>query len=265
MKPRLIALAVSFMSTPTKHPNRRVFLIILASALFLSALGGPTQTAAQDPFPFSACAGPVGGDPPTLDTTCVTLSQGAAGDNCSNVDCAKILLDSGNVGNVLDTDAGGIPNAAATNKLYWGDGRVLTEKDEGPGKGLDADTVDGYEGASLALPSGAVMAFNLAACPAGWSAFSSAAGRTIVGVGAGSGLTTRTLLETGGAETHALTVAQIPAHSHSIQFNKHFAADGGTGDFGPGPGNTYNTDSTGGGQAFPLMQPYVALLYCEKN
>jgi microcystin-dependent protein len=42
-------------------------------------------------------------------------------------------------------------------------------------------------------------------------------GRSPIGVGAGAGLTARTLASTGGTETYALAESQIPAHSHTQQ------------------------------------------------
>lgn len=50
-------------------------------------------------------------------------------------------------------------------------------------------------------PSGAVMAFNLASCPTGWSEYTAGQGRAIIGAGAGAGLTARTLGVTGGGES----------------------------------------------------------------
>lgn len=40
-------------------------------------------------------------------------------------------------------------------------------------------------------------------------------GRTIIGTGQGTGLTNRTLGATGGAETHTLTIPQMPIHDHT--------------------------------------------------
>lgn len=45
-----------------------------------------------------------------------------------------------------------------------------------------------------------MAAFNLASCPTGWSAYTAAVGRTIIGVGAGAGSTT-SLENTGGEKS----------------------------------------------------------------
>lgn len=41
-------------------------------------------------------------------------------------------------------------------------------------------------------------------------------GRFVLGAGAGAGLTARAVGQTGGAEQHVLTSAELPAHAHSI-------------------------------------------------
>lgn len=133
------------------------------------------------------------------------------------------------------------------------------------------------------VPAGAVMAFDLASCPSGWSDLVSARGRTIVGVGAGSGLTARTLGSTFGAEQHTLTVDEIPGHSHRLyaqnavetyQTNQGFL-NGRVGVAGKlENGAAYMTsnsngnqlvESTGAGLPHNSMQPSLALLYCRKN
>jgi hypothetical protein len=123
---------------------------------------------------------------------------------------------------------------------------------------------DGTSWRRVGMPAGAVVAFDLANCPGGWTTFAAVAGRNIIGVGSGPGLTVRFLGDTGGEETHTLSVAEMPSHAHNIVFNKHFAAGGGNGDFGPGTGNNYGTDPAGGGAAHNVMDPYLALLYCKK-
>ncbi|MDD2680082.1 MAG: hypothetical protein PHO03_04735 [Candidatus Omnitrophica bacterium] len=115
------------------------------------------------------------------------------------------------------------------------------------------------------IPAGAVLAFNLDACPSGWTEYTSARDRTIVGSG-----TTYARGATGGAATHTLSTAEMPSHSHGLT--------GSTGGdlFGSNPAaGTYHpsgswslprgTDNAGGGGAHNNMQPYIALLYCQKD
>jgi hypothetical protein len=135
------------------------------------------------------------------------------------------------------------------------------------------------------LPSGAVMAFDLAACPTGWSDFSAASGRAIVGDGQGSGLTNHTLDQQFGAETHTLTVAEMPAHNHGGQTTS-LGAGGGASDFIDylaGSGETgmattsvasgttrlnsiaYGIPSEGSSQPHSIVPPSIALHFCKKS
>ncbi|MEP3678040.1 MAG: hypothetical protein ABJN21_04010 [Paracoccaceae bacterium] len=134
--------------------------------------------------------------------------------------------------------------------------------------------VEAANQAKLALrvgtPKGAVLAFNLDSCPDGWVEFTPARGRTIIGAGQGDGLRNRELGQQGGAETHTLTAAQIPAHTHSYQSS-----------YGPNMlDNTKNINggvdryeqmkeqtsgSVGGGKAHNIMQPFYTLMYCERG
>jgi len=133
------------------------------------------------------------------------------------------------------------------------------------------------------LPAGTVIPFNLSSCPTGWSEYTAARGRTIIGTNptAAGGISVRTLGQTGGAETHTLTIAEMPAHSHG---------GGATTDPAGTAGATFNTTgamtgsgyggltaqtgtrwapggiaNTGGGGAHNNMSPFVVLLYCQKN
>lgn len=94
-------------------------------------------------------------------------------------------------------------------------------------------------------------------------------GRMPVGAGQGTSLTNRNLGTTGGAETHALTIPELPSHSHTSP-TANRAADGGTFElaqtatiagghtiydyFGGAP-----TDVTGGNGAHNNMPPFLAL------
>ncbi|HET6147592.1 MAG TPA: hypothetical protein VFH68_08665 [Polyangia bacterium] len=155
-------------------------------------------------------------------------------------------------------------------------------------------TVSGLQAASV--PTGAVMAFDLDACPAGWAPFAPAGGRTIVGTNAagGNGLSARTRGQTLGEEAHTLTVAELPAHSHTgttaggnamtyrvvyttlgaNTANNHAVGWTGGSAFTDYTDANYAlsahthafaTAAAGGGQAHNQMQPSLALLYCKKS
>ena len=79
----------------------------------------------------------------------------------------------------------------------------------------------GARGADAVAPGGAVMFFDLAACPAGWTAFDAARGRTLVGLNNGGtrGGTAGTPLgdledRAVGQHAHGIT---DPGHGHSLR------------------------------------------------
>lgn len=102
-------------------------------------------------------------------------------------------------------------------------------------------------------------------------------GRAPIGAGTGSGLSARTLAGKVGAETHTLTAAQIPAHSHAFPYPT-FGGDSGklhyeTGGAISGSGQKYayidsdstnrypaaTNNNTGGGGSHNNMQPSVVV------
>lgn len=142
------------------------------------------------------------------------------------------------------------------------------------------------------IPSGAVMFFNLASCPTGWSESSVFQGRYLVGkpnngtLGAtvGTALTDKENRNITG--NHTLTTAEMPAHQHLMYSQQDFdtkfavaflsgaaqtpAGTGGAFAFtndnpstgltgGNGPHN-HNISSVAGTNA-----PYIQLLVCQKN
>ena len=121
-------------------------------------------------------------------------------------------------------------------------------------------------------PSGAIMAFNLASCPNGWSSFTSANGRVIVWAGSDGQWNTYTLLNVWGEARHTLTTAEMPSHTHGFSI--------GTTDDNVAPWNVallqlwdngpfsyanFTTAAAGGSQSHENRMPYLALLYCVKN
>jgi len=92
-------------------------------------------------------------------------------------------------------------------------------------------------------------------------------GRTIVGVGQGSGLTLRAVGDTFGTETHQLTEAELAAHVH--EYSPAIVGDldvEGVGIPQPNaaqivPLATYNTYSTGGDIPHENIQPSLAISY----
>lgn len=102
------------------------------------------------------------------------------------------------------------------------------------------------------------------------------AGRTMVHTGTGSGLSPRTLGESGGVETVTLTSSQIPSHNHPVQVHTGVEQSASPTNRIVGPANApmYSTaaanialgasavGSTGGSQPHNNLQPYLAAKCC---
>ena len=96
-----------------------------------------------------------------------------------------------------------------------------------------------------------------------------ARGRATVGVGTGAGLTARTLAATGGAETHALSEAELASHDHDFLPTAPTVALVKTVATGIGfvysdaetlsQENATATQNAGSGTAHANMQPFLAL------
>jgi len=132
------------------------------------------------------------------------------------------------------------------------------------------------------LPIGAIVAYGATTAPTGWhlcdgSAHGSSALQAVTGspntpdlrdrfvVGAGSSYSQT---GTGGAATVALTINQLPVHSHPDIFVDATKMKYGTGAAGSGSiatnatgSNAIKTGNTGAGEAHPNLPPYYALTY----
>lgn len=101
-------------------------------------------------------------------------------------------------------------------------------------------------------------------------------GRMAIGAGQGSGLSNRALGESGGEETHTLTVNELPSHSHSLSADSTVGTSAtpkgsymaknaaGIPSYGSNPNANMNSGAigtTGGSQGFNVMQPYLTLHY----
>lgn len=89
-------------------------------------------------------------------------------------------------------------------------------------------------------------------------------GRALAIAGSGAGLTARALGEALGEETHLLTEAEMPAHSHTLILPRKYGSNEGSGTgFSKDNGTTSNgsgtTDAVGGGEAHNNMQPTAFL------
>jgi microcystin-dependent protein len=160
------------------------------------------------------------------------------------------------------------------------------------------------------VPVGTIAMFGGAAAPTGWllcdgtstSGYTALAaivggttpdlcGRVPVGAGTGAGLTARTLDATGGAETHTLTTAQMPSHSHGGSVvaggaHAHFydrttvtqrtvfdASDiiddvvqaFGTATTATDGSHQHTINAEGGGSAHNIMQPFRVVNYIIKH
>ena len=100
-------------------------------------------------------------------------------------------------------------------------------------------------------------------------------GRVGVGYGNGNGLTPRNLAVIGGAETHTLTVGEMPAHNHggstgSTESAATNSTDAGVGGFAgshavaDNGSHSHTISAQGGGSAHNNMQPYLVLRYLIK-
>ena len=91
-------------------------------------------------------------------------------------------------------------------------------------------------------------------------------GRFPMGAGTSAPLSARALGQEGGNETHTLTIAEMPAHTHTEEGNNGVVNLKG---FNPNPLSVGNqakqTGSTGGNAAHDIMNPFLAINYFIKT
>jgi microcystin-dependent protein len=205
--------------------------------------------------------------------------------------------------------------SASGKAVTVSNGNVGVNKDN-PGSALDVNgtvtatgmTVNGTSTATTfvgngTIPVGGIIMWSGATPPVGWALCDGNTsngvktpdlrGRFVLGMGAGSGLTARTLAQASGEETHLLTAQEMPVHSHGASGSSTSAGDHthtyvsgwgsrsgiGAGTFHDGEigyGAVVNTSSTAGGHTHPIsvtvantgggaahniMPPYFVLAY----
>jgi hypothetical protein len=200
----------------------------------------------------------------------------------------------GPAGPVGATGAAGAPGAIGPSGPIGSTGPAGPTGPPGPQGSVGAIGPTGPAGAQGpdgVAPAGAVMFFNLTACPAGWAAFSSAEGRYLVGLTSGTppffppgtlGRQVGTALRDGenrGVQFHTHGISD-PGHTHTVTYKP--LTGPGIGDVGTnyvtkntqfgGADVTLTTQSattgitvqpTGG--ANETNAPYIQLLVCQKQ
>lgn len=170
------------------------------------------------------------------------------------------------------------------SKLQWLSGRVVGAR--GPAGAAGPAGAQGPAGPAGIAPAGAVLHFDLPACPAGWSPYSAAQGRTIVGTPAGGTNGAQVGSALGDQENRA-----VGKHGHGITDPGHthladMAAQVSAGNVVPrtfqgnadlqNPGDAFDIDLptqssvTGitvdeAGSVAGTNAPYVQLITCRKD
>lgn len=91
-------------------------------------------------------------------------------------------------------------------------------------------------------------------------------GRAPIGAGQGDGLSDRAMGGSGGAETHQLTIEEMPSHSHGIDYRSNLAGldNGKQVRAANSESGAVQSRATGGDQPHNNMQPYLVVNYIIK-
>lgn len=199
-----------------------------------------------------------------------TVSKGYVFGATESVTNAKLhsLIDDATVTGIVnaDVDAGANIDAsklnlASSGYLTTGGNFTITGKYTFEGS---IDTSGGFNLTDTSLtdvlgliyPIGIVITLGVSTNPAtllGIGTWTAIEGRVIVGK-ASSG-TFDTLDETDGAETHTLSISEMPGHTHQGRLAD--AGTDGAGAAGTGDSRRLTTGSTGGDAAHNNLQPYI--------
>lgn len=134
------------------------------------------------------------------------------------------------------------------------------------------------------IPLGGIIMWSGSTAPSGWSLCTGQTvnnivtpdlrGRFVLASGTGSGLTARTIGQSGGEETHVLTIGEMPSHSHTTTLGNNGFPDGSSdrqhNNYILYPDRTddktaFNSSATGGGAAHTNMPPYYVLAFIMRT
>jgi len=151
----------------------------------------------------------------------------------------------------VQVDAGTC-NAAATGKMYYdGDNNAYYY-------------CDGTSWTTMGETAGLIAAFS-GSCPSGWTEYTAARGRTIVGTPSGG--TDEGTVGTALTDLGTRTITDVPAHTHDIKWRTgSYGSDVAT-TFYSGAKYTWETGpiETVGSASVDVTMPYIQLTYCEKD
>lgn len=153
----------------------------------------------------------------------------------------------GPAANMISNTQGALVFDSSTNTLKLCDGNNWMEITNG--------------GSGGSIPTGAVMAFDLVACPAGWTEYTAARGRFLRGIDNGAGN------DPDGTRAPGNTQAdELKSHSHVMPSVVYVTGSGPTNQISTADSNTKydnpSTGSTGGAETRPKN---VAVLFCRKT
>lgn len=126
------------------------------------------------------------------------------------------------------------------------------------------------------VQNGGISAFNSSTCPDGWTDYTAADGRALLGTGyfdtLHAGIVRYKTGDKGGEAKHTLTIEEMPTHSHNRPIIEHICQachnNLGLAKLKTGSSNWSDpapTSSQGGGQAHENRSPFVAVKFCSKG